>query len=735
MTTSDFAARAVAFDTETHLGQPGLAAPPLVCASTAWRSGDKTDGDILDKTGAIEKFRRILDGRVIVGANIAYDLSVMLQHAGDEPTWSAVFAALEDGRVYDVLIGEALIALWHGHLGEDPRTGGPMRRAGGKPSTRYSLEWVSDYRLDRQAKVNDRFRKSYALLETIPIDQWPADAGQYPVDDAINTLDAALSQVADGRNLHDMNRQVRADFAYRLSSCHGIMVDPGMVRRVKSETAAQRAEDVKIHQARGFYRADGSKDSTAIKAAMVAAYSASDACPTCAGRGKVPGKAARPCQNSRHTCTAGAGCRCRGYGVQPLKNCKTCDGSGADLDKVPVPRTDKGGIATGRDALYETGDDDLIELAAYAENDKYLSTYIPWLERGISDSGSQVPITLSANIMLANGRTSYDGVVQLLPRDGAIRECIVPRPGHVFCSCDYSSVELGTHAQSCLDILGFSALAEALQAGIKPHDSLASEILGVPYETFLARRKSEKTYGDTRQASKPANFGFPGGMSELKLVWQQRKQGPDTTCADGYVHKGLRFCVLMRGARRCGERKVISWGYRESISPTCEACLECAAELKAHWFARWPENREYFKFVKKVLRDYGYIIQHRSNVRRGGVGFCDAANGYFSRLAADGMKDAIWRVCVEQYRERRSPLFGTRTIVGIHDELIVEMREDIAHDAAQRLSEVMVSAMQPYTPDVPVEAEPALMRRFYKGAEPVFHEGRLVPWEPPKKAA
>jgi DNA polymerase I-like protein with 3'-5' exonuclease and polymerase domains len=65
-----------------------------------------------------------------------------------------------------------------------------------------------------------------------------------------------------------------------------------------------------------------------------------------------------------------------------------------------------------------------------------------------------------------------------------------------------------------------------------------------------------------------------------------------------------------------------------------------------------------------------------------------------------------------------------------HDELILEMPEEKAHEAALRQVEVMVASMKEYVPDVRVSAEPALMRRWYKDAAPVYVDGRLVPWEP-----
>jgi hypothetical protein len=44
------------------------------------------------------------------------------------------------------------------------------------------------------------------------------------------------------------------------------------------------------------------------------------------------------------------------------------------------------------------------------------------------------------------------------------------------------------------------------------------------------------------------------------------------------------------------------------------------------------------------------------------------------------------------------------------------------------MTDVMLTAFNRYTPDVPVRAEPALMTAWFKKAEPKFEEGRLVPW-------
>jgi DNA polymerase I-like protein with 3'-5' exonuclease and polymerase domains len=82
------------------------------------------------------------------------------------------------------------------------------------------------------------------------------------------------------------------------------------------------------------------------------------------------------------------------------------------------------------------------------------------------------------------------------------------------------------------------------------------------------------------------------------------------------------------------------------------------------------------------------------------------------------------------YARRGEPLYRVHPVLFLHDEIIAEVPEVTAHEAATRISEVMVETMRLFTPDVRVAAPPALMRRWHKAADPVYVDGRLVPWEP-----
>src|SRR5262249_3121087 len=96
-------------------------------------------------------------------------------------------------------------------------------------------------------------------------------------------------------------------------------------------------------------------------------------------------------------------------------------------------------------------------------------------------------------------------------------------------------------------------------------------------------------------------------------------------------------------------------------------------------------------------------------------------NTMFQGLAADGAKEALWQVarrCYER-RYRGNALHGSRPILFLHDELILEVPEDRAPEAADELARVMVESMRLWVRDVPIKAEPRLMDRWRKDAKEV----------------
>lgn len=317
------------------------------------------------------------------------------------------------------------------------------------------------------------------------------------------------------------------------------------------------------------------------------------------------------------------------------------------------------------------------------------------------------------------GRTTSSGPpIQNLSTLEGVREIFVPRPGCLFAEADYPGLELYTFAQCCIAWFGYSKLAEALNAGLDPHLMMAATILRMPYAECVAIYKdpSHPRYDEVktaRHAGKQVNFGLPGGMGDRKFIKTCRKQ--------------MTRAEFLR----------------------MDLTLERVAGYRRAWFETWPETKPHFARVRELCKNgEGTVESLFSHRTRGGASYCAAANNGFQALGSDCAKEALWRVACEQYvpihyrpgmatkdwhEQDPSPLWNTRTVAFIHDELILEVPNDsTAHDAAMRLATVMVEAANKFLPDVPIKLgkmEPLLMDRWAKAAKSTFDSsGRLVPW-------
>jgi DNA polymerase I-like protein with 3'-5' exonuclease and polymerase domains len=362
-------------------------------------------------------------------------------------------------------------------------------------------------------------------------------------------------------------------------------------------------------------------------------------------------------------------------------------------------------ISTSSETLEGSGDPLLEQYAEGSFAIKLLQTYYPILLRGVD-----TPITSSPRVLVRSGRTSWSKPnFQNPPQKGGFRDCFIPRPGKVFASIDYSALEMCTLAQVCLTLFGFSRMAEAINAGRDLHCGFAGQvlrsrgfdlpdddverILGKGLYEGQAPLKDHPHYAEckkARQEAKAGNFGFPGGLGVAAFVKFAKGSGVTLT-------------------------------------------FNQAEDLRKAWFARWEEMRPYFDMISNASDDSVdgrfTVKQLGSNRLRGGCSYTSGANTWFQGLAADGAKAAMWALYKACYIDTTSPLYGVRMWAFIHDEFLFEGPEETAHLWAPEASRLMVEAMRKYCPDVAIGAEPALMYRWLKDAEPVYNqEGKLIPW-------
>ncbi len=374
----------------------------------------------------------------------------------------------------------------------------------------------------------------------------------------------------------------------------------------------------------------------------------------------------------------------------------------------------------------DSGDDDLTAWAEFGLHDKMEQTYLPWLKKG-----TDRPINVRANILVSTARSSYDGLLQLIPP--LARECIVAPPGFVFCSIDLAAGELCTLAQVHHWLFGHSSMMDAINASNDPgalHSILGARLAGITdpagIEAFKLKTKDKSSKeAALRQLAKVANFGFPGMMGPAKLVISARR-------------KGDRLCVISGMNQKCA-KGVMQWKGRDLDRPTCPDCLEVAANLKLNYLETWGEMTPYFNWVKSiegVSNGMGVMVSPGTGFIRGGLNASAAANHPFQHLLAMAKKQAMWLVGKEAYTDKSSPLYGTKVIGDIHDELLTLIPiSDHMHEAAMRKHALIVQGVRQFTPDVVAVADdPALMTRWLKKAVAKYDENkRLIPWEPEKK--
>lgn len=361
------------------------------------------------------------------------------------------------------------------------------------------------------------------------------------------------------------------------------------------------------------------------------------------------------------------------------------------------------GVSIAADVARESGNPVAVAFADVANTDKLLSTYIPTLERGAQG----LPITSAPNVLVASGRTSWTNPNwQNPPRFGGIRECVISRRGTVLVAADLDTVELRALAQACREIVGYSTMGDAIAAGQDLHLAVAAEILGMDYAAAKALYDAgDPVVSEARQTAKKANFSLPGGVGARKF-------------AQMYYDDDQPLCLHPDGS------------YDQAGSEAR------AQEIKNAWLNRWSEMRDYLRHAGDICGDYGSnsIEQPWSGRIRGGLDYCSCANTYFQGRVADGTKLALWRLAWACYVDTTSVLYGSRLVLFLHDEVILEVPEDRVHECGEEIVRILVGAVQEVIPDIPITSAAVAFRRWYKGAKPVKISGKLVPCKPKKDA-
>ncbi len=308
----------------------------------------------------------------------------------------------------------------------------------------------------------------------------------------------------------------------------------------------------------------------------------------------------------------------------------------------------------------------IADILAYRELQKLLSTYIEKMPGLIAKDGR-----LHAEFLQTGTVTGRMGCqnpnLQNIPikteYGRRIREAFAAPPGKILCAIDYSQIELRIAA----GLSGDEKLVEVFKKGGDIHTAVAAEVFNVP---------PEHVDYEMRRRAKVINFGILYGMG-VNALRANLGEGVSREDAAKFLSEYFKnFSGLSRYIEHT-KADAANKGYTETL------------------FGR----RRYFPALKSSMDGL------RAQAER------MAINAPIQGTQSDIIKLAMVEAdaLIEQagWREK------VKLIMQVHDELVYELDEDVAEEAAEKIRKVMESAAPTGAlSGVPVVAEASLGKNW-----------------------
>ncbi|HXG58936.1 MAG TPA: DNA polymerase I, partial [Thermoanaerobaculia bacterium] len=297
----------------------------------------------------------------------------------------------------------------------------------------------------------------------------------------------------------------------------------------------------------------------------------------------------------------------------------------------------------------------------HRELHKLKSTYVDALPQLVGRDG-RVHTSFNQAVAATGRLSSSDPNLQNIPirteQGRAIRKAFIAGEGQVLISADYSQIELRVLAHMSQD----PGLIEAFRRGADIHRATASMMFGIP--------ENELTH-EQRRAAKTINFGVLYGMSAFRLS-------------------------------------------SELNLPTAQA-----KDFIDAYFARYPKIQEFLDKTLEEARTTGRVttlfgrvryipeIHNRSFTVRGNAERM-AINAPIQGTAADLLKLAM--IALDRRLDERE----ARMLLTVHDEIVIEAREDRAAEVAGIVKQTMENI---YPLAVPLAVETHWGKSWYDAKE------------------
>ncbi|WP_413113121.1 DNA polymerase I [Thaumasiovibrio sp. DFM-14] len=319
-----------------------------------------------------------------------------------------------------------------------------------------------------------------------------------------------------------------------------------------------------------------------------------------------------------------------------------------------VKKTPSGAPSTNEEVLQELALDYPLPkcILEYRGLAKLKSTYTDKLPKMVNPATGRVHTSYHQAVTATGRLSSTDPNLQNIPirndEGRRIRQAFIAPKGYKVLAVDYSQIELRIMAH----LSGDKALLDAFTHGRDIHAATAAEVMGVSIEDVTSEQ---------RRRAKAINFGLIYGMSAFGLAKQ---------------------LGISRGE---------------------------AQDYMNIYFERYPGVKAYMDSTRELATEKGYVetlfgrrlylpeIKSRNGMRRKAAERA-AINAPMQGTAADIIKKAM--VLVADWVATQGD--NVRLLMQVHDELVLEVREDVLADTERQVSSLMEAAA---TLDVPLIAE------------------------------
>ncbi|RMV78850.1 DNA polymerase I [Pseudomonas caricapapayae] len=319
-------------------------------------------------------------------------------------------------------------------------------------------------------------------------------------------------------------------------------------------------------------------------------------------------------------------------------------------EKLGMPilsKTATGQASTAEAVLAELAEQDFPlpkVLMQYRSMSKLKSTYTDRLPEQINPRTGRIHTSYHQAVAVTGRLSSSDPNLQNIPIRTAegrrIRQAFVAPKGYKLLAADYSQIELRIMAHLAQD----EGLLHAFRNDLDVHRATAAEVFGVELENVTT---------DMRRSAKAINFGLIYGMSAFGLA---KQIGVDRKQSQAYVDR---------------------------------------------YFARYPGVLNYMERTRAQAAEQGFvetifgrrlylpdINAKNPSLRKGAERM--AINAPMQGTAADIIKKAM--VAVNGWLEESG--LDARVILQVHDELVLEVREDLVDQIGEQIRPHMSGAAE-----------------------------------------